>query len=98
MRTHAGREWTGPAGSAIEIVIDEVARPDQLATVASWFLTCPGQSPAWDEAAVELLDLAVRAVLDGRLWAEAPLSGQVEPWRTVLIKTSAHARGEEHAP
>lgn len=51
-----------------------------------------------DADAVELLDASVRAVLDGELWAEPPLSGQVEPWRTVIIKTSAHARGEEHAP
>lgn len=51
-----------------------------------------------DEAAVELCRLVVEAVLAGTLWAEPPLSGQVEPWRTVLVKTSAHLRGEEHAP
>lgn len=145
----------GPAGSATPAV----GAPD--ATVAAWFLTCPGQSPAWDkyalgivhlreqdgvqqakittpgathevllialdpdtnptahaatwhhlrpcnvveqvqltddQGAVELLELCARSVVDGLLWAEPPLSGQVEPWRTTLIRTSAHLRGEPHA-
>jgi hypothetical protein len=51
-----------------------------------------------DATAVAMLRDCARAVVDGVLWAEAPLSGQVEPWRTSLIKTSAHLRGEEHAP
>lgn len=163
--THStGRTLTGPAGTAVEIILGDPANPDQAATVAAWFLTCPAQSPAWDHymlavvhlrdvpgqtrpaniriphatheilvaaldpdahptaddtttwqfllpinvseqlelpddaAAIDLLELAARAVLDGRLWAEPPLSGQVEPWRTALIKTAAHARGETHAP
>jgi hypothetical protein len=51
-----------------------------------------------DQAAHELADKAAQAVVQGLLWAEPPLSGQVEPWRTMLIKLSAHLRGEEHAP
>lgn len=51
-----------------------------------------------DAEAVTLLRLCARQVVDGYLWAEPPLSAQVEPWRTVLIKSAAHARGEEHAP
>lgn len=50
-----------------------------------------------DDAAVELAALAARAIVDGLLPAEPMLSGQVEPWRTVIIRTSAHLRGEEHA-
>jgi hypothetical protein len=50
-----------------------------------------------DESARYLLDGCALEVVKGNLWAEAPLSGQVEPWRTVLIKSSAHARGEVHA-
>jgi hypothetical protein len=50
-----------------------------------------------DEAAGALLSKCVEAVLTGVLWAEPPLSGQVEPWRTTLIRTAAHMRGEEHA-
>lgn len=51
-----------------------------------------------DKAAVVLLAQVAGAVVDGRLWAEPPLSGQKEPWRTVLVRTAAHHRGEEHAP
>lgn len=51
-----------------------------------------------DDAAREVAALAARAVVDGVLPAEPPLSGQVEPWRTALLKTAAHLRGEEHAP
>ena len=51
-----------------------------------------------DAAAAELLALCAQAVVDGVLPAEPPLAGQVEPWRTVLIKSAAHARGEVHAP
>jgi hypothetical protein len=51
-----------------------------------------------DDEARLLARLAAQAVVDGTLWAEPPLSGQKEPWRTSLIKSAAHARGEEHAP
>lgn len=169
MAHHIGRELTGPAGYAFEIIVDEPLTPDQSATVACWFLRCPGQSPLWDcytlsaihlrdipgvrpaivrvphatheimllalepenqkwslpaphpndqetwrflrpinlseqlqlpsdEAAVDLLHKCAEGVLAGVLWAEPPLSGQVEPWRTSLLKSAAHLRGEEHAP
>jgi hypothetical protein len=29
-------------------------------------------------------------------WVEPPLSGQKEPWHTVLIRSAAHLRGEPH--
>ena len=51
-----------------------------------------------DDAARELAELAARAVVAGVLPAEPALAGAVEPWRTALIKTSAHLRGEVHAP
>lgn len=51
-----------------------------------------------DDDATELVRLAVHAVCDGALPAEPALSGQVEPWRSTLIRTSAHMRGEPHAP
>lgn len=51
-----------------------------------------------DEAAAEVGEQCVKAVLAGTLPAEPPLGGAVEPWRTALLKTAAHARGEEHAP
>lgn len=51
-----------------------------------------------DDAARSLLRMCTQAVVDGVLWAEPPLSGQKEPWRTSLLKTAAHLRGEEHAP
>lgn len=165
MRASTGRTLTGPAGTATEVLIEgPYDPPDQAATVAAWFLDCPGQSPAWrhyalcvihlrpidgvlpahirvpgsthevslfalnpegrpiaadpaktwhplhplnvmeqlqlpsDAAARELAQLAANAVVNGILPAEPPLSGAVEPWRTSMIKTAAHVRGEEHAP
>lgn len=158
-----GRTHEGPAGSAVEVmIVGELERPDWSATVSLWFITAPGQSPAWDKyllsvvhlrdvpdvppakvnvpgathevmlraldptkhptplnadtwkhlipinfveqvqlpddaAAKELVELAAVAVVRGVLWAEAPLAGQTEPWRTSILKTAAHLRGEEHA-
>jgi hypothetical protein len=162
-KAHAGRVLEGPAGTATEVIVTRPATKAQQATVASWLLHCPGQSPAWhhyllatvhlrpipgtpppsitvpgathevmlaaldsaahpvperpdrwvmlrpmnaveqvhlpsDGAAAELLEQAAKAVLAGVLPAEPPLSGQREPWHTSMIKTSAHLRGEEHAP
>lgn len=51
-----------------------------------------------DEAAVQLLRRAVEDVVDGRLWAEPPLSGQVEPWRTTLTGAALRLRGGEPTP
>lgn len=159
----AGRTLTGPAGTAVEVVVVSDV-PDHQAHIGTWLLHCPGQSPAWshyalmcvhlrplagdvrpahvrhpgatheflllaidpkcsptpddepgswdflrpvnmceqvelsdDAGASELLDLCAQAVLDGILPAEPPLSGAVEPWRTVLLKSAAHQRGEAHA-
>jgi|SRR5690348_13289293 hypothetical protein len=39
-----------------------------------------------DEDALDLLADAARAVLNGELWAEPPLSNQVEPWRQWVRK------------
>lgn len=172
-RSHTGRVWTGSAGRATEVIIDEPSSLESSATVACWFLRCPLQSPAWDcyvlsvvhlrpiegsknQPVIEvphashqlmlyalergrvgssvarehadpspddigtwrmlvpinvcqqfevesdhraglLAEMAARAVSAGVLWAEPPLSGQVEPWLTTIIQTSAHLRGEEHA-
>lgn len=164
MKSAEGEVLAGSAGSAVEIVYTREADdpPDWSASLAAWFLTCPGQSPAWehyvlstihlrpidgvrpavirvpgathevllyacdprsdptadpatwrplhpinvmeqvtlpdDASAAALLRDTALAVVVGLLWAEPPLSGQVEPWRTSLIRTSAHFRGEEHAP
>jgi hypothetical protein len=156
--------YTGPAGTATEVVgtLEPDDPPDWRGTVATWFLDCPGQSPAWrhyllfvihlrpiegvrpaeirvphathevylfaldpqpgptpmdvkawrflrpqnvmeqvqlphDEAASELAGLAAKAVVEGKLPAEPPLSGAKEPWRTSVLQTAAHLRGEEHA-
>lgn len=163
MKLNTGRILTGPAGTATEVLIVGVPdRPDWKATLGTWFLDCPGQSPAWsnyglsiihlrdipdvppadirvpkatheviltafdpewapeplrsetwrmlfpvnvmeqvelpsDEKATELVALCAAAVVKGVLPAEPPLAGAVEPWRTALIKSSAHLRGEEHA-
>lgn len=163
VKASVGRVLIGDLGFAQELTFGELDTPDQAGTVASWFLDCPGQSPAWqhynlsiihlrdiegvksaivtvphathevmlfaldparnpvptdtsswsflrpvnvceqiqlpdDGAASELLYDCARAVVNGILPAEPPLAGAVEPWRTALIKTAAHQRGEEHAP
>lgn len=166
MRAHLGEELEGPYGRAVRVIVDEAVNVDQTATVACWFVTAPGQSPAWDqysvavvhlrpiegesrpptirvpgatheflvlaldptpgrepvmtdpstwhylspinvseqvelpsdEAAAEMLRQVALAVVHGILPAEPPLAGAVEPWRTSLIKTAAHMRGEPHAP
>ena len=155
----AGEGLTGPAGVATEVLVNETDR----GSVASWFLRCPNQSPAWDcyvlsvvhlrpvdgqppaiinlpgathevllialdpatepeptkigtwrflrpinvaeqvilpddEAAVQIACSAARAVVEGVLPAEPLLAGAMEPWRTSMIKTAAHLRGEDHAP
>ena len=164
MKLTLGEVLQGPAGTATEVILKGTPdRPAWVATLGMWFLSCPGQSPAWDkyllsiihlrpidgvpdadisvpnathevllialnpdrnptaldmsswqhltpanlveqielpndEDAKDLLKKCATAVVNGMLWAEPPLSGQKEPWRTVLIKTAAHYRGEEHAP
>jgi hypothetical protein len=37
-----------------------------------------------DSAAANLLNLCAAGVANGQLWAEPPLSGQVEPWKSFL--------------
>jgi len=41
-----------------------------------------------DATAAKLLELCATSICFGRLWAEPPLSGQVEPWRTYLRQWS----------
>ena len=164
MKARTGAVHTGPAGTATEVIttLEPGDRPDWRGTVATWFLDCPGQSPAWrhyvlfvihlrpiegarppeirvphathevflfaldpqseptptdvkswlflrphnvmeqiqlpnDEAASQLAEAAAKTVAAGVLPAEPALSGAVEPWRSSLLKTAAHFRGEEHA-
>jgi hypothetical protein len=47
-----------------------------------------------DDEARELGRMSAVAVVEGRLWAEPPLSGQTEPWASMLEATAAHLRGE----
>lgn len=159
-----GKSFAGLAGRADEVIFEgEPDQPDWQATLGLWFLTCPGQSPGWenyvlsvihlrpidgvppahirvagathevmvvaidpeyspvptdpsswhflwplnveeqvhlpnDQAAKQLIEDSARAVTIGVLPAEPGLAGAVEPWRTTLIKTAAHLRGETHAP
>lgn len=51
-----------------------------------------------DGLASEILDSCAQQVVDGYLWAEAPLSGQSEPWKTQLLILAEHARGEHATP
>lgn len=152
----------GEYGTATEVLFTP-SIPDQQASIRTWLLNCPGQSPFWshymlsilhlreidgalpvtilfpgathqvivmaldtyasptpdnieewvwltpvnvqeqlelpsDQAAGELLDLCAAAVIEGVLPAEPALSGDPEPWRSALLKSAAHLRGEAHAP
>lgn len=48
-KLETGKEFVGVAGRATEIIYTPEAgdKPDFRATVAMWFLDCPGQSSAW---------------------------------------------------
>lgn len=164
MKATAGRTLEGPAGTAVEVLVEvEPSDPvDITASLGAWFLHCPGQSPAWshyilgcvhlrpvegqahdpvikvegathevlmyavdpaaeptalhppswkmltpvnaceqvvlpsDELALELLELAVNAVINGVLPAEPALSGAREPWHSSMVQTAEHLRGEPH--
>lgn len=91
----------GATHELIVCALDPMANPRPLLP-GSWVRLTPTnvveqvQLPD-DETASVLADLAARAVVDGTLPAEPPLAGAREPWRTALIKTSAHLRGEPHA-
>lgn len=48
MKLTIGRREHGSRGKALEILMEgEFSNKDMGATVATWFLDCPGQSPAW---------------------------------------------------
>lgn len=59
MKVRTGEEIDGPYGRAIEILYEhEPDEPmDWTATVAQWFLICPGQSPAWDNYMLGIVHL-----------------------------------------
>lgn len=157
MNVRLGTLRRGRAGTAREQFFDlDPSEPkDWTATVGTWFIDAPGQSPAWhhyglsvihlreiegakppaireqgathefllvaldpaknpdpmdpktwsflrpynlceqvtiadDLTANKILHACAAAVVDGRLWAEAPLSGQVEPWRATLRHWAAN--------
>lgn len=93
--------WPGSTHELILLALDPDEHPSP-ADPSTWEPLMPPnfceqfEVPS-DEAAADLVARAARAVVDGLLPAEPPLSGQVEPWRTAIIRTSAHLRGEEHA-
>lgn len=88
-----------------EIVVTALD-PDRAPSVGdtdSWLMLVPVNVAEQvelpdDAAAVRLLRACAQAVVDGVLPAEPPLAGAVEPWRTSLLRTAAHERGEPHAP
>lgn len=43
-----------------------------------------------DDQAIELTDALAKAVADGLLWAEPPLSGQRDPWDQSIMLTIEH--------
>ena len=49
-----------------------------------------------DEHAKKALEVLAKAVAEGMLWAEPPLSLQTEPWESQLRHLEAHAAGQRH--
>jgi hypothetical protein len=151
VKVTTGSTFVGAAARAVEVLVQlEPSDPkDWLASIGTWFIYAPGQSPAWrhyglsaihlrpidgvkppvireagathefmllamdprtnpvphdpqswsflrplnlieqvalinDAAALRILDMCALEVTKGRLWAEPPLSGIVQPWRSYL--------------
>lgn len=57
MSVAVGDQISGPAGKGWPIEILEHDRPDTTATVARFFLECPGQSAAWDRYGLSIVHL-----------------------------------------
>lgn len=57
MRAYQGRELAGPAGLAIEIIVEDPELVDQRASVAQWFMVCPMQSPLWERYLLSVVHL-----------------------------------------
>lgn len=49
-----------------------------------------------DGEAKKIIGILAKAVADGFLWAEPPLSGQSEPWESQLRQLEDHAAGKHH--
>lgn len=163
MKIQPGDWIVGAAGRGVHcaITLEPSDAPDVAGTIATWFLDCPGQSPAWrhyvlsiihlrpiqgvkpaviarpgatheiilvaldpqsnpipsdvetwthlrplnfvgqltlpsDDQAKIVVETLAKAVIDGILWAEPPLSGQVEPWESQLRQLEAHAAGKHY--
>lgn len=59
MKLFCGQVHVGAAGRATEILceLEPTDKPDVSATVAAWFLQCPGQSPAWQHYHLAIIHL-----------------------------------------
>lgn len=59
MKTVLRERLKGVAGEAVEVlsVMEESEPRDWLAHVAGWFITAPGQSPAWDNYVLSVIHL-----------------------------------------
>ena len=64
MKTKIGRHEHGSRGTAKEVLFEgEWPNVDKSATLATWFLHCPGQSPAWSNYLLSVVHL--RPIPDG---------------------------------
>lgn len=76
-------------GATHELILCAVEPKSQIFDQRSWVMLHPFNFIAQvilpsDDTAERLAAAAVGLVLDGVLWAEPPLSGQREPWVSVL--------------
>ncbi len=94
--------FPGATHEVMLVALDSLRHPVPE-DIDSWHLLLPLNVEEqvelpYDSDARDLLAVCASAVVNGILPAEPALAGAVEPWRSALIKTSAHYRGEPHAP
>lgn len=78
----------GATHEVMILALDPAGKPDPQ-NQASWVFLSPHNleeqvTLADDASASKLLGICAQKIVDGTLWAEPALSGQVEPWRSFL--------------
>jgi hypothetical protein len=91
MQVTVGAWVEGPAGTATPVFVDlEPGDPaDWSGTVASWFLDCPGQSPAWRHYILNMIHLRP---IEGVPAAKVTVVGATHELHLAALNPEAHPR------